>query len=389
MKRFWSNLAVQLGKRAGLVSVVGLIITLVLGLGIPKLQFATGQDSYLNKNDQVAKDNVAYQDLFGGQLMVVLFTMDEGHKVSELMEKGNRAKIEAAAAKIAGSPEVEAVLTPADTLNFSASLLSFSPETAAKIAKATASAATQGPVAYQKAFDDAVKALPADKQFEPLAAIGKLTLDAASEFDKKNATDPKATAEEKAAAKASIKVRESDLAATTERVGPFLLDAANNPRTLDNPEWVDVLLHDNEGKIRKPLRSSFFDDRHAQMIVRLVGNADIETEGQGAIAVKKAFEDVKLDGATTVVTGAPVLLKDINDYLRGGILSLGAIAIAIMVVILLVFFDVRWRLLPLAVIIVGVTWAFGLAGYLGIPLSVVTIAGLPVMLGVGIDYAIQ
>ena len=40
-------------------------------------------------------------------------------------------------------------------------------------------------------------------------------------------------------------------------------------------------------------------------------------------------------------------------------------------------FDVRWRLLPLGVILVGVIWAFGLAGYLGIPLSVVTIAGLP------------
>ncbi len=40
-------------------------------------------------------------------------------------------------------------------------------------------------------------------------------------------------------------------------------------------------------------------------------------------------------------------------------------------------------------IIVGVIWAFGLAGYLGIPLTIVTIAGLPVMLGVGIDYAIQ
>ena len=49
----------------------------------------------------------------------------------------------------------------------------------------------------------------------------------------------------------------------------------------------------------------------------------------------------------------------------------------------------RWRLLPLGVILIGVIWAFGLAGYLGIPLSVVTIAGLPVMLGVGIDYAIQ
>ena len=84
-----------------------------------------------------------------------------------------------------------------------------------------------------------------------------------------------------------------------------------------------------------------------------------------------------------------MLLKDINDYLRGGMLTLGGIAVAIMVVILLVLFNVRWRLLPLAVILIGVIWAFGLAGYLGIPLTLVTIAGLPVMLGVGIDYAIQ
>ena len=70
-------------------------------------------------------------------------------------------------------------------------------------------------------------------------------------------------------------------------------------------------------------------------------------------------------------------------------LTLGGIAVAIMVVILLLLFKVRWRLLPLLVILVGVVWAFGLAGYLGIPLTIVTIAGLPVMLGVGIDYAIQ
>ena len=44
---------------------------------------------------------------------------------------------------------------------------------------------------------------------------------------------------------------------------------------------------------------------------------------------------------------------------------LGGIAVAIMTLILLVLFDVRWRLLPLAVILVGVVWAFGLAGYLG------------------------
>ena len=93
--------------------------------------------------------------------------------------------------------------------------------------------------------------------------------------------------------------------------------------------------------------------------------------------------------ARCVTTGAPVLLKNINDYLTGGMLTLGAIAIGIMALILVVLFSVRWRLLALFVVVIGVIWAFGIVGYLGIPLTIVTIGGLPVMLGIGIDYAIQ
>ncbi len=44
MRRFWATLAVQLGKRAGLVSIVGLLVTVGLGLGITQLKFATGQE---------------------------------------------------------------------------------------------------------------------------------------------------------------------------------------------------------------------------------------------------------------------------------------------------------------------------------------------------------
>src|SRR5205085_11598129 len=96
--------------------------------------------------------------------------------------------------------------------------------------------------------------------------------------------------------------------------------------------------------------------------------------------VKREADKVTFPNATTVTTGSSMLLRDINDYLRGGMLTLGGIAVAIMTLILLVLFDVRWRLLPLAVILIGVVWAFVLAGYLGIPLTIVTIAGLPVML---------
>jgi hydrophobe/amphiphile efflux-3 (HAE3) family protein len=344
--KFWSNLAVWLGKRAGLVAAVGLLITGILGFGITKLEFATGQDSYLNSSDQVAQDNVAYQELFGGQLMIVLFTMDEGSSVAELATNPANAKvINDAKAEIEQSPHVRTVVTPLDLLEFSANTLSRTPDA------------------------------PTDAEaWDPLNSIANAALAEAAAAEEPGSPEAAARAE----------AFEADAA----RLLPFL-ETTPEERSLSNPEWVDVLLHDAEGNIRKPLQASFFDETHAQMIVRLTGNASLEEEGAGADAVKAAFEDRDLENGEIVITGAPVLLKDINDYLRGGLISLGAIALAFMVLILLIFFNVRWRLLPLFIVVIGVTWAFGLAGYIGIPLSVVTIAGLPVLLGVGIDYAIQ
>jgi hydrophobe/amphiphile efflux-3 (HAE3) family protein len=340
--RFWAWLAVYLGKHALVVAVVGVIVTVTLGYGITKLEFATGQDSYLNKSDVVYKDNVAYQSLFGGQAMVVLMSMDKGKTIADLASPKNRRTIEAAQKQLEADPGIEAVITPLTAMQFSSNLI-------------------------QRSYADPTNPEPAE---DPTKSIAGTLLQQAIKAEKPGS--------------AAAKAREADFAKTATRVLGI-----KGEKDLDNPEWVDFLIHDNDGKVRKPLQAVLFDDTHAQMVVRLKGNADIETEGNGATAVKQAWANRRLDGARVTVTGAPVLLKDINDYLRGGIRNLGAIAVGIMVLILLVLFNVRWRLLPMFVILVGVTWAFGLAGYLGIDLSVVTIAGLPVMLGIGIDYAIQ
>ena len=103
MQRFWSWLAVNLGKRAGLVSIIGLLVTLALGAGITQLHFTSSQDAYLNKSDQVYKDNVAYQNLFGGEAMLTVITMDKGHNVVELLDDANRAEAQPrSASKLAG-----------------------------------------------------------------------------------------------------------------------------------------------------------------------------------------------------------------------------------------------------------------------------------------------
>lgn len=333
MHKFWSRLAVNLGKHAGIVSIVGLVITVVLGAGITKLEFATGQDSYLNKDDAVYTDSVAYQDLFGGQAMLTLVSVDDG-TIVDLFTPENVAKWKAIEAELrSGGALISNVVTPLTAMQFNHDLV-----------------------------------IPASGN--PVEGVAAKILLAAGERDP-------STQGRAARSASSVQTLQRISAIPPER------------RVIGDPEWNDVLLYDNDGTIRKALRPFFPDDHHAQMVVRLPGNQDIESEGKGADYVQAATADLAFSGARVTTTGAPVLLRDINDYLTGGMLTLGAIAVGLMVLILLVAFDVRWRLLPLAVILLGVVWAFGLAGYMGIPLTIVTIAGLPVMLGVGIDYAIQ
>lgn len=336
MRRVWAWMAVNFGKHAGIVGAIGLAITLLAGIGITQLEFATGQDSYLNKDEQVYKDSVAYQDLFGGQAMVTLFTMDEGTTVADLFTPENIVHMRQVEEDLRGTEGVFGVISPLTALEFTQNMVTGPPE--ARVDDVTQSPAGQ--------------ALVGAREREP---------------------DPEAQA-----------IRLDDSVTTLNR-----LNAVQGERSFANPQWIEFLLFDNRGEIRKSLRPFFPDEGHAQMITRLDGNLSLEIDGAAAERVHNVAQAEPFDNAETTSVGASVLLKDLNDYLRGGLLTLGAIAVVIMCVILLLLFGVRWRLLPLFVILVGVTWAFGLAGYLGIPLSVVTIAGLPVMLGVGIDYAIQ
>jgi len=62
----------------------------------------------------------------------------------------------------------------------------------------------------------------------------------------------------------------------------------------------------------------------------------------------------------------------------------------LMIVALLLFFrHVRWSLLPLPVVLLGIVWTLGAMGLLHIRMGMTTFAAFPIMIGIGIDYAIQ
>ncbi|HEX6237183.1 MAG TPA: MMPL family transporter [Acidimicrobiales bacterium] len=341
MNEVWRALGRALSRRTAVVLGAVLVITALFALGLPGLEFATGQDSYLAPDDPAAIDNERYQDLFGGEAMVSLLTMDEGTTVADLFTEENIRRFEELEEQLRASDASHAVVSPLTPLQW-----------AERIA---------------------------------LSGVGVEILERAAARE----TDPD-----------GVEARAEANQITSLRL------AQAGEQSLSNPDWVEFLLYANDGfeltadgelasppdderVIRGALLSAFPDPRHALFVTFLQGNASLEELGEGDDLVSDAFADITFDNADFIVTGTPTFLTDINDYLQGGMLTLGLIAVVVMLVVLGLAFRVRWRLLPLGVVLAGIVWAFGLFGFLGLDLSLVTISGLPILIGIGIDFAIQ
>jgi uncharacterized protein len=333
MRRTWEWLGLNLGKRAGVVGICGLLLTVGLGFGITTLRFTTSNSDYLNTNDPAWINNVNYEKVFGGDPMAVLFTMKPGTTVDNLLTKHNQAEFKMISARLGKDPWVFSDVTPMDALQFAQKLLS-SP--------------SGGPL-NSPAFKLLQSAISRD-------------------------TDP-----------ADKQIRAHYL--TQE--GIQLAKTLPADQVLSNPKWMQFVIHEQNGSVRQSLLTFVHDNHHALLAVYLKGDLNINQETTAASSVTTIINSAHFQNVTTITTGVPELLKTINDYLKHGIIVLALLAGAIMVTILLLTFTVRWRLLAFAIVALGLVWGFGLVGYFHVPLTLATIAALPVLLGVGMDYAIQ
>jgi hydrophobe/amphiphile efflux-3 (HAE3) family protein len=95
-------------------------------------------------------------------------------------------------------------------------------------------------------------------------------------------------------------------------------------------------------------------------------------------------------GVSAVVTGNPAFSKEMSAEMGNSMGTLILAAMVLMVVAVgLLFGHVRYRLLSVFVVGTGLILTFGFIGLAGMPITMVTIGAFPVMIGIGIDYAIQ
>ncbi len=165
--------------------------------------------------------------------------------------------------------------------------------------------------------------------------------------------------------------------------------------SVDDPNFISALYFDpSRGATTPKARFAYLlpSAEAAVVQVRLKPDLSDEQRAEAVALVREAVQmpqwDMKGD-ATYTVTGAPVVAEDLADALAGSTLRLLLIGLVLMAVVLALVFRSRLRLVPLAVALAAVAVTFGGMSLLGAPLTMASIAALPVLLGLGVDYAIQ
>jgi uncharacterized protein len=165
--------------------------------------------------------------------------------------------------------------------------------------------------------------------------------------------------------------------------------------SVDDPNFVSALFFDPaRGATTPKARFAYLvpSSRSALIQVRLKPTLSDEQRAQAVSLVRAAVRmpQWKLKGdASYTVTGAPVVAEDLTDALAGSTLRLLLVGLAVMALVLCLVFRSRLRLVPLAVALAAVAITFGAMAVVGAPLTMASIAVLPVLLGLGVDYAIQ
>ncbi|MGP8329982.1 MAG: hydrophobe/amphiphile efflux-3 (HAE3) family transporter [Methanosarcinaceae archaeon] len=155
----------------------------------------------------------------------------------------------------------------------------------------------------------------------------------------------------------------------------------------DSREEIDAIVSSHSSDFETILP----DDKHTIIFIEMAGDAtdpqmkEVLRETEIAAVISKFPPDYNV-----IVTGDPAFSIAMDHEMQTSMAPLLLISIILMFIVLnFVFLHVRWKLMPLPIVILGIVYTFGAMGFLKIPLSMVSMSAFPILIGLGIDYAIQ
>lgn len=165
--------------------------------------------------------------------------------------------------------------------------------------------------------------------------------------------------------------------------------------SLNDHEFVSKVVFDPSKPSGTPNQrfAYLFPNREAALVsIRLKAGLS-EAQRSHAIALIRQATGMSQwhlqNGESYLVTGEPVILSDVTSSISHSIELLLLAVLLVMGLVLSLIFKGRPRLLPLAIAMLAAALTFGGLALSGASLTMASVAVLPVLVGLSVDYAIQ
>jgi hydrophobe/amphiphile efflux-3 (HAE3) family protein len=164
---------------------------------------------------------------------------------------------------------------------------------------------------------------------------------------------------------------------------------------IDSKPFISQIVFDptRGADVPKARFAALFPSRDAALIqLRLRSDLTTHERAQAITLIRQATQMPLFRlrrGNPYTVSGVPVVTDALAGSITGGIAALLIAAIAAMALALLLLFKARLRLLPLLIALAAAALTFGAMSLAGAGLTMASIAVLPVLIGLAVDYAIQ
>ena len=372
MENRFARITAAAGRRPLLTIALVALLSFAGGLvALTSLQPSTSTDTLVDRSSSSFDATNKYRDLFGGDPVVIMAKGDLRHTV-ETSDLGRLLQLEGC---LAGNvPKAGLKELP--------------------------------PVCTTLATEHPVKVVYGPGTFVNTAAGEILDgLNARKNAKAREAQQAAAAARQLAQKKGYSKARQEKLASEASSLvyAQFTRDILqlalkygfSGLPSLDNVDFVDDLVFDSsKGTCTPKARFAYlFPNCKAALIqVRLKPGLSDSERTHAIKLIERATEDPKFTpkyGAHYIVSGVPVVADALANEVQHATVVLLIAALVIMALTLALVFRTRMRLLPLALALAAAGLTFGLLTLLGGSLTMASVAALPILIGLAVDYAIQ
>jgi hydrophobe/amphiphile efflux-3 (HAE3) family protein len=169
----------------------------------------------------------------------------------------------------------------------------------------------------------------------------------------------------------------------------------NSPPSLNDHEFVSKIVFDSSKPAGTPKQrfAYLFPSRESALVsIRLKAGLSEAQRSHAIGLIRQATEMSQwhlANGEAYLVTGEPVIVSDITSSITHSIELLLVAVLLVMAFVLSLIFRGRPRLLPLGIAVLAAALTFGALALSGASLTMASVAVLPVLVGLSVDYAIQ